>query len=64
MLTKNIWIISVCWDYEGGNVVAVTDNKRAATAIMNKCKSGDYQIIEKFPVLKSVKDLPKEEPWK
>ena len=28
---KNVWIVEAIWDYEGGIIKAVCDNKRAAT---------------------------------
>ena len=59
---KSIWIVQRCWDHEGFEIVAVTNNKRIATAIMAKVKGGDSIIIEKFPILTSIKNF-KEKLW-
>ena len=59
---ENIWIVQRCWNYEGCEIVAVTRNKKTANAIMVKVKGGDTVTIEKFPILKSVKDF-KEKLW-
>ena len=64
-MLENIWIVSRCFDYEGIETVAVADNKRTANAILKRLKNGDTQVIEKFPVLHSIKDLNEEKlPWK
>ena len=51
-----VWIVSVGWEYEEGEIMAVCDNKKTATTIMNRTTKGDTQYIDEFPLLTTVKD--------
>ena len=63
-MSKNVWIVQECWDYEDCVIKAVTNNKKTANAVLKRLKDGDSQCIEKFPVIKSIKEFEEDKPWK